>query len=173
MTHAEFKNQIMPLCPRLMRIAVSLLRSRQEAEDAIQEVLMRLWQRRSELPRLNSVEAFSITMTKNLCLDKLKSYKNRHQHDAPAEEFSPGSRAPDPEAITQLNDSYALMMKCFDALSEQQRLLLQLREVEQFSYDEIAESTGIRPATIRVMLSRARKKAREEFMRRSGEAGIA
>lgn len=172
MTHAEFKHQVLPLCPRLMRIAVSLLRSRQEAEDALQEVMLRLWQRRNELAGLNSVEAFSITMTKNLCLDKLKSYKSRHQHAAPAEEFTPGSPEPGPEAITQLKDSYALMMNCFDALSEQQRLLLQLREVEQFSYDEIAECTGMRPATIRVMLSRARKKAREEYMRRSGESNV-
>lgn len=172
MTHAEFKHHILPVCPRLMRIAVSLLRSREEAEDALQEVMLRLWQRRNELSNLNSVEAFSITMTKNLCLDKLKSYKSRHQHAAPAEDFAPGSPEPDPEAITQLNDSYALMMNCFDVLSEQQRLLLQLREVEQFSYDEIAECTGIRPATIRVMLSRARKKARDEYMRRSGESDV-
>lgn len=172
MTHAEFKQHILPVCPRLMRIAVSLLRSREEAEDTLQEVMLRLWQRRNELSGLNSVEAFSITMTKNLCLDKLKSYKSRHQHAAPAEEFTPGSPEPGPEAITQLKDSYALMMNCFDALSEQQRLLLQLREVEQFSYDEIAECTGMRPATIRVMLSRARKKARDEYMRRSGESNV-
>ena len=153
-----------------MRIAISLLRSREEAEDILQEVMLRLWQRRSELSGLNSVEAFSITMTKNLCLDKLKSYKSRHQHVVPAEDFAPGSAEPDPETITGLNDSYALMMKCFDALSDQQRLLLQLREIEQFSYDEIAECTGIRPATIRVVLSRARKKARAEYLRRSGES---
>jgi RNA polymerase sigma-70 factor (ECF subfamily) len=172
MTHAEFKHHILPVCPRLMRIAVSLLRSREEAEDTLQEVMLRLWQRRGELTGLNSIEAFSITMTKNLCLDKLKSYKSRNQHAAPAEDFAPDSPEPDPEAITQLNDSYSLMMNCFDVLSEQQRLLLQLREMEQFSYDEIAECTGMRPATIRVMLSRARKKARDEYMRRSGESNV-
>lgn len=155
-----------------MRIAVSLLRSREEAEDALQEVLLRLWQRRRELGGLRSLEAFSITMVKNVCLDKLKSYKHRHQHAAPAEDFSPGSPAPDPEAITQLKDAYALMMKCFDVLSPQQRLLLHLREAEEFSYDEIAAATGIKPGTIRVMLSRARQKARDEYRRRSGDPDI-
>ena len=85
MDKQEFKTLVLPSKGKLFRIALSLLSSREEAEDTLQDVFLKLWHMREKLPQYNSVEALAVTMTKNLCLDKLRSYKHRKQDDGEVE----------------------------------------------------------------------------------------
>ncbi|MBO6496516.1 sigma-70 family RNA polymerase sigma factor [Roseivirga sp.] len=159
----EFKTKVLPLKDRLFRIAVHLLKSAEEAEDALQDVMVRLWDKRGQLKEYRSVEAFAVTVTKNRCLDKLKSKKHKYHLDVQELEVDSGFESP--YKRLELSESMQVMIRSFQELPEQQRLLITLRDLEGYSYEEIAEQTGLQVNNIRVGLSRARKAAREAYLK--------
>ena len=73
MKQADFVDLVMPFKDKVFRLAKRLLVSREEAEDATQEILLKLWKNKQKISEYKNVEAFSMTMTKNFCLDRLKS----------------------------------------------------------------------------------------------------
>lgn len=159
----EFKTKVLPVKDRLYRIALNMLRSVHEAEDTLQDVMVKLWDKRQQLDAYRSVEALAVTITKNHCLDKLKSKKHKNQLDVQDMELDSGFVTP--YRKVELSDSMVVMQRAFEALPDQQRLLIALRDVEGYSYQEIAEQTGLEVNNIRVGLSRARKKARELYLK--------
>ena len=159
----EFKLKVLPLKDRLFRIALQMLKSVEEAEDALQDVMVRLWDKRMQLSEYKSLEAFAVTVTKNRCLDKLKSKKHKYHLDVQELELDSGQE--NPYRRMEMSEGVKLMIQAFDELPEQQRLLITLREVEGFSYEEISVQTGLQVNNIRVALSRARKAAREAYLK--------
>ncbi len=159
----EFKIKVLPVKDRLYRIALNMLRSVHEAEDTLQDVMVKLWDKRQQLDAYRSVEALAVTITKNHCLDKLKSKKHKNQLDVQEMELDSGFTTP--YRKVELSDSMKVMERAFQSLPDQQRLLITLRDVEGYSYEEIAEQTGLEVNNIRVGLSRARKKARELYLK--------
>lgn len=166
-----FKQRILPVQGRLFRLAKLFLRNREEAEDALQEVLLRLWSHRQELDTYHSLEALAVRMTKNLCLDKLKAHRNQKMTDeaallqVTADGISPYRQA-------ELADSAQLMRRLMDELPDQQKLILHLRDVEEYTFEEIEQVTGLSINNIRVILSRARQRLRESYVKaNSYEAG--
>ncbi len=159
----EFKVKVLPVKDRLYRIALNMLRSVEEAEDTLQDAMVKLWDKRQQLSEYRSVEALAVTITKNLCLDRLKSKKHKNQLDVQEMELDSGFVTPQRRA--ELNQSMEIIDLVFQSLPEQQRLLITLRDVEGFSYEEISEQTGLEINNIRVGLSRARKKAREAYLK--------
>ena len=159
----EFKSRVLPVKDRLYRLALHMLRSVPEAEDALQDAMLKLWDKRQQLDSYRSVEALAVTITKNLCLDRLKSKKHKNQLDVQEMELDSGFISPYKKM--ELSDSLKVMTRAFAALPEQQRLLISLRDVEGYSYEEIADQTGLEINNIRVGLSRARKKARELYLK--------
>ena len=159
----EFKSKVLPVRDRLYRLALHMLRSVPEAEDTLQDAMVKLWDKREQLDSYRSVEALAVTITKNLCLDRLKSKKHKNQLDVQEMELDSGFITP--YKRVELSDSVKIMNRAFQALPDQQRLLISLRDVEGFSYEEISEQTGLEINNIRVGLSRARKKARELYLK--------
>lgn len=165
MTKQEFSNLVLPSRDKFFRMALTLLGNRQEAEDTLQDTFLKLWNMRDRLSEYNSVEALGMTMTKNLCLDKLRSYKHRKQNDEEVDLLPIQSDTPDPAQAAELNESLKTIHAIFKTLPEQQKLIIHLRDVEQYSYEEIEEMTGLTVNTIRVNLSRARKTVRTEYLK--------
>lgn len=167
MTKEEFKSHVLPIKGKLFRLAVTMLNSRQEAEDTIQDAYLKLWNMREKISQYNSIEALAVTMTKNLCLDKLRSYRNRKQNDSGLEhlEISATGRS-DPAEMTELNESLQYVHEIIRKLPDRQRMIIHLRDIEQHSYEEIAEMTGLKINNIRVALSRARKSVRNEYLKK-------
>ncbi|WP_460970617.1 RNA polymerase sigma factor [Spirosoma migulaei] len=159
-----FKQRILPVQGRLFRLAQLFLRNREEAEDALQDVLLRLWTNRQQLDAYHSVEALAVQMTKNLCLDRLKSHAKQKTTDDTAllglagEEISPYRQV-------ELADSAELIRLLIDELPDQQKLVLHLRDVEEYSFEEIEQVTGLSVNNIRVILSRARQRLRENYLK--------
>ncbi|MVM41843.1 sigma-70 family RNA polymerase sigma factor [Spirosoma sp. HMF3257] len=159
-----FKQRILPVQGRLFRLAQLFLRNREEAEDALQDVLLRLWTNRQQLDAYHSVEALAVQMTKNLCLDRLKAHNKRKVADDSAllgiatEEISPYRRV-------EVADSNELLKQLMDELPDQQKLVLHLRDVEEYSFDEIEQVTGLSVNNIRVILSRARQRLRDNYLK--------
>lgn len=160
MTQTEFLNIVMPFKDKVFRLAKRLLVSREEAEDATQEILLKLWNNKTKIEDYKNVEAFSMTMTKNFCLDKLKSkqaqnlkivHNNYQDHSVGLQKQ------------VELNDSLDWVGKIIEDLPEQQKMVIQLRDIEQYDYDEIAKMLDMNNTAVRVALSRARKTIREKL----------
>lgn len=161
MKQTEFIRVVMPFKDKLYRLAKRLLVSREEAEDATQEILMKLWSKNEEMGRLKSVEAFAMTMTKNFCLDRLKSKQAGNLklvHSNYKDEKTSLQKQLEAE------DSVNWVERIMEELPEQQKMVLQLRDVEEYDYDEISELLDMKPSTVRVALSRARKTVREKLI---------
>ena len=151
----------MPFKDKLYRLAKRLLVSKEEAEDATQEILLKLWANNTSMANYNNVEAFAMTMTKNFCLDRLKSKQAGNLklvHSNYKDENT--SLQNQLEAI----DSVGWVQKIMEELPEQQKLVLQLRDVEQYELDEIGQLLDMKPTAVRVALSRARKEVRVRLM---------
>lgn len=158
----EFNAEVLPVKNKLFRIALRYLNNQEDAEDIVQETLLRLWKRKDKLAELKSIEAFAVTITKNLCLDKLRAKK----FDGGEVEDYMMQTDRTPYVSAEVNDAVSKVYEIMKSLPEQQRMVLQLRDVEGYSNEEAAEMLGMNVVTLRVNLSRARKKIREELMNR-------
>ena len=168
MTQNEFVKSITPFKDKLFRLAKRLLVSTEEAEDATQEVLLKLWNKNEDLGNYNSLEAFAMTMTKNYCLDQLKSKRAGNLklvHD------NYNDREPSLQKKLEDKDSLDWVEKVINQLPEQQRMIIQMRDIEQYEFEEIAKILDMNETAIRVALSRGRKTIRE-FMLKTHDYGI-
>jgi RNA polymerase sigma factor (sigma-70 family) len=160
MNQNEFVQLTTPFKDKVFRLAKRLLTSTEEAEDATQEVLVKLWSKNGSLDGFNSVEAFAMTMTKNYCLDQLKS-KRAGNLKIVHTNFT--DREPRVDTKVEDIDSLNWVERIINQLPEQQRLLIQMRDIEQYEFAEIAKITDMNETAIRVALSRARKTIRESM----------
>jgi RNA polymerase sigma factor (sigma-70 family) len=168
MNQNEFVKSITPFKDKLFRLAKRLLVSTEEAEDATQEVLLKLWNKNEDLGNYNSLEAFAMTMTKNYCLDQLKSKRAGNLklvHD------NYNDREPSLQKKLEDKDSLDWVEKVINQLPEQQRMIIQMRDIEQYEFEEIAKILDMNETAIRVALSRGRKTIRE-FMLKTHDYGI-
>jgi len=170
MTEAIFQNEIYSLKDKLFRLAKRMLFDRQAAEDATQDVLVKLWQKRSELGKYKNKEVLAMVAIRNKCLDEIKKDKRRRIHyrasGISAISFS------SPDKGIEAKDKMTLVKRAIEELPEQQRTIIQLRDVEGMDYDEIEAILEISQGTIRTNLSRARKKVRTALLK-SKEYGLA
>jgi len=159
----EFLHIVMPLKDKLYRLARRILISHDEAEDAVQEVFLKLWKGKEQIKKYNKPEAYAMTITKNFCLDRLKSkqalnltivHQNYKSHDARTEDQ------------VEAKDGVGMVFEIMKQLPEQQRIILQLRDVEEYEFSEIATVMEMNETAIRVNLSRARKMVREELIKK-------
>ena len=160
MTQSEFLNIVTPFKDKVFRLAKRLLVSREEAEDATQEILIKLWKNKTKIKDYKNVEAFSMTMTKNFCFDKLKS-KQAQNLKIVHSNYQDHSVSLQKEV--ELNDSLDWVGKIMETLPEQQKMVVQLRDIEQYDFKEIAQMLDMKETAIRVALSRARKTIREKL----------
>ena len=158
-----FKQKVLPVKDKLFRLAKTMLRHHEEAEDALQDVFLKLWVNQHKVEACTSIEAFAMTVTKNLCLDRLKLKKPRHLADVTEMEIDSGHTTP--YQRSEFKDSAQVMQQLVDQLPEQQKLILHLRDVEGYTFEEIEQITQLPLNTIRVNLSRARKQVREQYLK--------
>ena len=150
------------LRPKLYRFALAFTRRTDEAEDVVQEVGVKLWERRDELEALRSVEAYAMSAVRNRCLDYARSPHNRSDeltetHDAVSEQT--------PYRKVEQADMAAFVRRLIDRLPEQQQSVIRLRDIEGYELEEIAEILGMNDGAVRANLSRARQKIREELLK--------
>lgn len=162
MKQKEFLTTVLPFKDKLYRLAKRLLVSSDEAEDAVQEIILKLWNGKDRIGKYKNPEAFAMTMTKNYCLDRLKSKQAGNMKIV----HSNFQNSENVERQIEANDGVSLVFQIMETLPEQQRMIIQLRDVEQYEYAEIAEMLESNETAIRVALSRARKTIREEMIKK-------
>ena len=163
MDASDFKQRFLPYHRRLYRVAFLQLGNVQDAEDMVQEAYLKLWQRRNELPPdIANLEAYCVTLVKHLCYDKMRLVLPA-EDERPPEELSL-AESTNLAYEVELKDEANHVMKLIGQLPEQQKQIMQMRDVEELPYEEIEKATGLTSVNIRVLLSRARKKIREQFL---------
>lgn len=157
----EFVN---PIKDKIYRLSLRLLVSKDAAEDATQEVMIRLWKMKDKLKDYNSPQALAMTITKNYCFDQLKAKKNNNLRIVHSN-YEDGKKSSLQKEI-EAKDELLKVQEIIKNLSDQEQLLIQLRDIEQLEYDEMEEITKMNQTAIRVALSRARKKIRKEILKK-------
>lgn len=157
MTARQFTDTFLPLKEPLYRVAYYILESRQDAEDALQDLYVCLWNSRETLDVIVNPRAYCIMMMKNVCIDRIRRAKLSF-----ASQELAGSVADDGDVLQSLMTRERLerVMDSMNLLTDTEREVLRMHVMEDLSYDEISARTGISNLTQRVLLSRARKKMR-------------
>jgi RNA polymerase sigma factor (sigma-70 family) len=162
MKNISFRNDVLPLKDELYRLALRITLNNAEAEDIVQETLIRIWKKKDEWENIESIEAFSLTICRNLSLDHTKKIENINltfedgNHDS--EDISPNPY----EQLTQ-NDRVELVKKLINELPEKQRSVIQLRDIEGKSYKEIGNILEMSEDQVKINIFRARQKIKQKY----------
>ncbi len=163
MKQISFQTDILPLKNDLYRMALRITMNAAEAEDVVQETMMKVWNRRDQWEQIESIEAFCLTICRNLSLDKVRRMDNQTQSlDAAYDPKDLGvSSNPEEQAIQ--SDRIRLVRQMISQLPEKQRSCMQLRDMEGKSYKDIATILDITEEQVKVNIFRARQTIREKF----------
>ena len=152
MQEISFRNDILPLKDKLFRLALRITLDRAEAEDVVQDTLIKVWNRRDEWAQFDSIEAYCLTIARNLAIDRSQKMEAQHIGLTPETQEMPDALTPD----RQLEDSEKLKLvhQLVNELPEKQRTILQLRDIEGKSYKEIADLLQVTEEQVKVNLFR-------------------
>ena len=159
----SFQTDILPLKNELFRLALRITQNRFEAEDVVQETMLKVWKGRSEWDKIDNIEAFCLTICRNLSLDKMRHMDNQVQNIEQESEPADQSYSANPEEQAVQHDRLQLVRQLISQLPEKQRTCMQLRDVEGKSYRDIANIIGISEEQVKVNIFRARQTIRERF----------
>ena len=162
MKKISFRNDVLPLKNELYRLALRITLNHAEAEDVVQETMIKVWNRRDRWDELESIEAFCLTICRNIAIDKTKKAENQNQslmdeHDSPDSSYTSN---PEEQAMQQ--DRIALIRRLIDTLPEKQRSCMQLRDFEGKSYKEIATILDISEEQVKINIFRARQTIKQK-----------
>ena len=163
MKKISFRDDVLPLKNELFRLALRITLNPAEAEDVVQETMIKVWNRRDKWDEIESIEAFCLTICRNIALDKTRKMENQNTsledgHDAPDSSY-----ISNPEEQAMQQDRIQLVRRLIDNLPEKQRSVMQLRDFEGKSYKEIAQILGISEEQVKINIFRARQTIRKKF----------
>lgn len=159
----SFRNDILPLKDKLYRLALRITLNPAEAEDVVQETMMKVWNRRDSWDTINNIEVFCLTICRNLAVDKTRHMANQTVSLETEMEPSDSSHHTNPEEQVIQQDRIQLVRQLINQLPEKQRSCMQLRDIEGKSYRDIATILSITEEQVKVNIFRARQAIREQF----------
>jgi len=163
MSLEAFKMHVLPVKNKLYRFALSLLKSEDEARDIVQEVLIKIWKKQEENEQIDNVEAWCMRVTRNMSLDRLKSKRVKFT-DSLTDGFDvSGGDNHTPYRTMETSDTMTNIRRLISSLPEKQRQVIQLRDVEGYSYKEIVEILEMDMNQVKVNLFRARKALKQDL----------
>jgi RNA polymerase sigma-70 factor (ECF subfamily) len=160
-----FQERILPMKDKLYRFALRLLQDVQEAEDVIQDVMAGVWVRREEWGQWKSLEAYCMAATRTQCIDRVRKrrYRREKEKSIPA-----AGGVQDPLEKMMSKEMTGRIRQIMAALPENQQLVMHLREVEGFSYNEIADVLNISLDQVKVNLFRGRHAIKNTIIMEEG-----
>ena len=162
MHEISFQEHILPLKDKLFRLALRITLNRAEAEDVVQETMIRVWSKRAEWGNLESIEAYCLTVAKRLAIDK--SELKDAQNETLTSEADSLRQAPSPHDCLVKKERIVLLNQLIGRLPMKQRVVIQLRDIEGKSYKEIAALMSMTEEQVKVTLFRARQKLKQQFI---------
>ena len=162
MQEISFRNDILPLKDKLFRLALRITLDRAEAEDVVQDTMIRVWNKRDEWQQFESVEGYCLIVAKNLAIDR--SQKKDAQNVELTPEMAEEVDTSGPYDRLVNNERMKIIHRLIDELPEKQRLIMQLRDIEGESYKDIAKVLQLTEEQVKVNLFRARQKVKQRYI---------
>ena len=162
MREISFRNDILPLKDKLYRLAFRITLNSAEAEDIVQDTLMKVWDRREEWSRIDSIGAFCLTIARNLAIDRSQKMEAQNVELIPEIQEQPESFTPYDRLAG--NEQLKLVHRLINELPEKQRSIIQLRDIEGKNYKEIANIMQLSEEQVKVNLFRARQKIKQRYL---------
>ena len=159
----SFQNDILPLKNELFRLALRITLNAADAEDVVQDTMLKVWKRRNDWEQIESIEAFCLTICRNLALDRLRHKDYQSQTLDMAADPVDASHTANPEQMAVQRDRIQLVRQLINRLPERQRSCMQLRDIEGKSYRDIATILGITEQQVKVTIFRARQAVKTAF----------
>ena len=162
MQDIDFRYDLLPLKNKLFRLALRITLDSAEAEDVTSDTLIKVWNKREELRGVESIEAYCMTVCRNLALDRHEKKEAQnlsleaYEIDATDNSFAPDEQLERDEKLRKVHE-------LFNQLPERQRTIMQLRDIEEKSYREIATIMGVSEEVVKVTLFRARQAIRKQY----------
>ncbi len=157
MENISFRTTVLPLSDRLYRLALRITMNKAEAEDVVQDTLLKVWECREDWNQINNLEAFAIATCRNRALDVVKRAGRDTENLDEMAHFS--SQTPHEQLVAR--EEISLVRRLMDSLPEVQRTIMLLRDIEGKTYQEIAQTLDISETQVKVYLHRARTKIKE------------
>lgn len=157
----EYKRIVIKLRPTLLLVARDITGNIEDAEDVVQDVCLKIWHYRERFCEFQNVEAYGTTMVKNLSIDRVRRRKSSTDE---MELINQESNTKLPDSLLEEKEISEVIQKIISTLPPLQHRILQLKDIEGYETEEIAELTGIAPEAVRNNLSRARKRVRELYL---------
>ena len=164
MKKVSFRNDVLPLKNELFRLALRITLNRAEAEDIVQDTLIKVWNRRKEWNAIDSIEAFSLTVCRNLSLDRIRKKGNDNDSLEDVKAAEPLASSNPQDRMIQ-TDKVRLIRQIVDGLPEKQRSCMQLRDFEGKTYKEIASVLDISEEQVKVNIFRARQTVKQKYLK--------
>ena len=161
MTNLEFSTIIEDIKDKMYRLALRIVGNEFDAEDVVQEVIIKVWNKRDHFATIDNQAGWCMTLTRNQSIDKTRS-KHRRTNDL-ADYSNLSSGGPTPESVLVTNDLLARVKALYNQLPEIQKTVLHLRDIEQYSYDEIADITGFTNNQVKINIYRGRQALKEQL----------
>ena len=159
----EFKQLFMPHHQLLYRVAYHLTGNAQDAEDLLQDQYLKLWQKRDDLPDEAMKEAYLVTMIRRLFFDQ-----RRLKHVDTSAELKEDASPPDERSLDHqidARDEARQMEGLIRQLPERDAKIIQMHLMEERSYEEIEQDTGLSQGNIRIIVMRTRQKLKQQFQK--------
>ena len=162
MNNISFRHDVLPLKDKLYGLALRITLNPADAEDIVQDTLIKVWNNRERWQEIESIEAFSLTICRNLSLDNVRKQGNQNESldDGMTER---ADWASNPYEDILQTDRINLVRNIIDSLPEKQRSCIQLRDFEGKTYREIAEILQITEEQVKVSIFRARQAIKQKF----------
>lgn len=161
MENFSFRTTVLPLSDRLYRLALRITMNRAEAEDVVQDTLLKVWEQRSEWEQINNLEAYAIRICRNRAIDITKRIgRSTKSLDEASDVQGPVLNI---HSTIEAREQLSLVRRLMDSLPEVQRTIMLLRDIEGESYQEIAQMLDINETQVKVYLHRARTKIKERL----------
>ena len=159
----EFKQRFLPHYKLLYRVAYQLTANAQDAEDLLQDLYLKLWQKRDNLRDEAVTEAYLVAMMRNLFRDQ-----RRLKHIDTSTELKEEAEPPDERSLDRQIDSRdeaAQMEGLINELPEREGKIIRMHLVDERSYEEIERDTGLSQGNIRIIVMRTRQKLKQQFLK--------
>ena len=160
----RFKAEVLPLKNKLYRFSLNIVKDDELAKDVVQECLIKVWEKREDVALIQNLEAWCMMITKNKSLDKLRS-KHVKKTDLFEVELDTRKEKDTPYVMTERSELMGRIQDMIDELPNRQREVMQLRDIEGYSYKEIAENLNIDINLVKTNLFRARRKIKESLIK--------
>ncbi len=163
MQEVDFMTDVLPLKDKLFRVAWRITLNREDAEDIVQDTLIKVWNQREEWSAIENPEAYSITVCRHLALDRSKRAADANQRLPPDKGENINDPHPSADEMMSRKETLSLVREAMDALPELQRTMMVLRDMEGKTYREIADILSVPETQVKVYLHRARLKIKTKI----------